>query len=189
MGQLDGCGSTLQDVLFSKDFNTPDFGFVCTEPGDSAETIDPESTTPTIVLCDSAFKHGAIGRRPGGFPPAVTCETIGDQTSWRMSTLGSTILHEWTHVGALVGNALASTHREPEGTDDELDGVSIYGCIHTQAIADEDDALYVADNYAWFATEAFWSKQCAKSFRNPGSGDDQDPLFAYQPGAEAKPIS
>lgn len=189
MGQLNGCGNTLQDFLFSKDFDTAEFGFVCTEPEYSAETIDSESTTATIIICDSAFKHGAIGRRPDGFPPAVTCETIGHQTSWRMSTLGTTILHEWTHIGALVGDALASTHRDAEGAGDELDGVSIYGCIHTQAIADEDDALYVADNYAWFATEAFWSKQCGKSFRNPGFGDDQDPLLADQSGTGAKPIS
>jgi hypothetical protein len=107
-----------------------------------------------------------------------------------MSTLGSNLLHEWTHIDALVGAALDSDHRFKEGTDDFLDetGDRVYGCVDTQAVADQDGALYVADNYAWFATEAYWSKQCKRSFQNPGSESDQDPLFSVQAGTEAVPV-
>lgn len=88
-----------------------------------------------------------------------------------------------------MGAALASDHRDYKGTDDELNPEgSIYGCVQTQSVAIEDNALYVADNYAWFCTEAFWSQQCGKTFRNPGSADDKDPLSGTSPGMEAHAV-
>lgn len=189
-GQLDGCGKTVEDVTISKDYDVPGQGYSCTDPKYAGETIDWNTPLPTIILCNTAMQHGVVDQSSmmQGFPAPVTCDTIGGRTSWRMATLGATLLHEWTHIDALVGAALDAPHRPAEGTDDELDGKEIYGCVETQTIANDEDDLYVADNYAWFATEAFWSKKCGRRFSNPGSADDQDPLFGGQTGAEAHPI-
>ena len=193
-GQLDGCGGkTLEDVLITQDFDVPGNGYQCTNGRDMAMTIYIATSNPTIILCPPGMKHGVVGRstlpRLPGFPPPVTCNTIGDRTSWRMNTLGLTILHEWTHIVPLVGQALASTHRPIDSTVDELNGKTIYGPIQTQAIADNQEALYIAENYVFFAAEAFWSKQCGRKFGKPGPGDDADPLYGGQPGTEALPLS
>ena len=192
-GQLDGCGKTLEDVLFSKDYDVPGLGFICTAPDITSETIKYDTGAATIILCPPVMKHGIVGQgstlpKLPDFPLPVTCNTLGDTTSWRMVTVGLTILHEWTHIDALVGKVLDSPHRPSEGTDDELHGNTVYGCVETQAIANDQDAIYVADNYAWFATEAFWSKKCQKKFGRPGPGDDDDPLDGGQAGTEAHPI-
>ena len=190
-GQLDGCGKTLEDVVFSKDFDVPNLGFIC-DPISVGGTINYAGPDPTIILCPNALLHGVVGRstlpRLPGLPLPVTCSTIGDRTSWRMNTLGSIFVHEWTHINLLVGHALGSAHRPADGTDDQLIGKSVYGCIQTQQIANSENALYIADSYAMFANEAFWSKQCAKTFSRPGPGDDKDPQFQNTPGTEVHPI-
>jgi hypothetical protein len=193
-GRLDGCDKTLENVLFSKDFDVPVWGFVCPNPRDIAMTIYLDTTNPTIILCPTAMLHGIIGQgsvlpKLPDFPLPVTCNTLGDTTSWRMNTLGSTILHEWTHIVPLVGQALASTHRPIDSTVDTLNGNSVYGCVQTQAIADNEEAFYIADSYVWFAMEAFWSKKCGKTFGKPGPGDGNDPKYDNTPGTEAHPVS
>ena len=191
-GQFDGCDKTLENVLFSKDYDAPGEGFTCRNSGDISITLDHWTSEPTIILCPSAMSHGVVGRsmlpRLPGLPVPVTCSTIGDRTSWRMNTLGSAILHEWTHIVPLVGQALASTHRPLDSTVDELSGNTVYGCLQTQFISRYEEALYIADNYAVFATEAFWSKTCKKKFSKPGPGDDKDPQYGGQPGTEALPL-
>lgn len=70
-----------------------------------AATRDGEEDEPTVIICPSGLKHGGIGRdytvgvppdkNPPG-PPAVNCQTLDDRTSWRMDTMGSVLLHEYT---------------------------------------------------------------------------------------------
>ena len=67
------------------------------------------------------------------FPAPVTCDRRSDQLENGAAPGGVEILpHEWTHIDALVGAALDAPHRPAEGTDDELDGKEIYGCVETQ---------------------------------------------------------
>ena len=53
---------------------------------------------PTLEVCPGAgFRHGSIGRGPPRRGPnVVVCENLGDTVSWRMETLGSILLHEYT---------------------------------------------------------------------------------------------
>lgn len=66
-------------------------------------------------------------------------------------------------------------------TDDDPDSENpqkpdtIYGPIQTQAFGKDVRAITIADSYAWFANEAFWSLECKKSFGAPKEGDDEDP--------------
>ena len=51
--------------------------------------------SPLLEICPRAgFGHGGIGKDPRN----VICENLGDTVSWRMETLGSILLHEYTSV-------------------------------------------------------------------------------------------
>jgi hypothetical protein len=71
-----------------------------------------------IVCAGSGFSHGALGM---GYPnvPGIDCNYVrmnGDRLSWRMETMGSIILHEYTHFLRLVAPPLAKE------TDDDAYG-------------------------------------------------------------------
>jgi hypothetical protein len=189
-GQLDGCGTTLENVPFNKDYDVPELGYVCKGTNRFAAAVDYDLRNPFIILCPPSMHHGVVDQKSylPGFPVPVTCDTIGDTTSWRMNTLGTFILHEWTHIKVLTGQALASTHRALEGTQDVLNGNTVYGCVQAQANANQEDNLYVADTYTMFAQEAFWSKKCQKRFSKPAWDDGFDPKFDYAVGFESYPI-
>lgn len=52
-----------------------------------------DTDTPLLEVCPKAgFGHGGIGKDPH----MVKCENLGDTVSWRMETLGSILLHEYT---------------------------------------------------------------------------------------------
>ena len=67
-------------------------------------------------ICDGAgFDHGGLGK---GYPGVATvdCDFVkmnNGRVSWRMDTLGSIILHEYTHFGALVVPILAQETADP----------------------------------------------------------------------------
>lgn len=57
------------------------------------------------------------------------------------------------------------------GPDDN----EIYGPVDTQTRVKDSFSVQFPDKYAWFATEAFWSQKCKKSYALVEKGDDQDP--------------
>ena len=99
------CAKDLSLIAVSNDFPNPDNDddLSCTEGNYMASTRDGENPdlVPTIVVCPPLFAHGNIGPTviPDPAPPPVTCDTVkegGLRTTWRMNTVGSTILHEYT---------------------------------------------------------------------------------------------
>jgi hypothetical protein len=62
-----------------------------------------------------------------------------------------------------------------ETGDTDPNGKDIYGPIETQDIASNAFAETIADSYAWFANEAFWTLECAQIYGAPQPGDDEDP--------------
>lgn len=56
-------------------------------------------------------------------------------------------------------------------------GKSIYGPVRTQKRAKDIVSETFPDIYAWFASEAFWSKKCKKTYAlaDESKKDDQDP--------------
>ena len=49
---------------------------------------DPGTDNPFIVVCDILFQHKAIGD--------TTCDSLGDNVSYKMLTIGGTLIHEYT---------------------------------------------------------------------------------------------
>ncbi|KAJ5901984.1 Neutral protease 2 [Penicillium taxi] len=61
-----------------------------------AELREDSSASPKMIFCDEAFKYGGNDRDYGGFS-AVACSTIGNKLSEKMETLGTKLLHMYTH--------------------------------------------------------------------------------------------
>jgi hypothetical protein len=60
---------------------------------------------------------------------------------------------------------------------DNIDEEDVYGPIQAQDLVTTSPGRTETfpDSYAWFATEAFWTDECGKSFGLARSGDDKDP--------------
>jgi hypothetical protein len=94
------CSEKLRQLTFHADYPDSKGSMTCLDDSIMGETRDEYSDNPTVILCPPAFKHGAIND-PGTIIPddsiqAVTCANIGDRVTWRMDTVGSIILHEYT---------------------------------------------------------------------------------------------
>ena len=95
---------------------------------------------------------------------------------WRMTTVGHAIFHEYTHWDTILKDILPAG--DIVGDRDQGDKI-VYGSYEIQQLLkdDEDQPVYVADSYAWFATEAWWTIKC-KSITDlydpaePGDGAD-----------------
>jgi len=62
---------------------------------------------PPMVVCPPGFLYGGINKSyNSGEVAAVTCGGLDREVSWKMVSLGSTLLHEYMHFGALVVPAL-----------------------------------------------------------------------------------
>ena len=96
------CADELARIKIISDFKEPGKS-ECKQKRTMAVTLDgdDDEKNPSIIVCDTGLKHGGIkkgydvGVEPPG-PGAVTCDTIGERTTWRMETLGSILLHEYT---------------------------------------------------------------------------------------------
>lgn len=154
----------LGTITIKQDYLDADGDLAC-DGSTMAELRDYAGTSPTIVMCDAGFGHGGIAKGYGTVP-VIDCAYIGDRLNWKMDTMGSILLHEYTHYTDLVAPPL------PKETDDDDDD---YGPTGTRNI-DKDIATNNADSYSWFANEAMWSVICTKSYGDPiAPQDDDDP--------------
>jgi hypothetical protein len=89
-----------------------------------------------------AFCYGGLSKT---YPGAVasTCEKLDPRASWKMRTLGSILLHEFTHYGNLVAPLVGAS------TDDLAYGP--YSCHRM----DKTNALHNSDSHAWMALEYY----------------------------------
>ena len=73
-------------------------GDCAADPRLMAQLTAYDTATPTLEVCPIAgLRHGSIGRGPPRRGPnVVECENLGNTVSWRMETLGSILLHEYT---------------------------------------------------------------------------------------------
>lgn len=155
----------LGQITVSPDFPKPNGKLTCDDNDTMAELRDYNADNPTIVLCDpGALGHGGIAKSYGTIP-AVTCANFDSRISWKMETLGSVLLHEYTHWLKLVAPPLSKE------TDDVDDG---YGPADVRAL-DKTLATNNADSYSWFATENMWTAICHTQYGDPTDTDGDDP--------------
>jgi hypothetical protein len=84
----------LGTITIGQDYPDTDGDLAC-DGETMAELRDYDGTSPTIVMCDAGFGHGGIGKGYGTVP-VIDCTYIGDRLNWKMDTMGSILLHEYT---------------------------------------------------------------------------------------------
>ena len=98
--ELPETGATGNDLLDKLLVQTTDDDQFC-DTGVLSYLIN-KKTKPYIVLCPAAFNKlattqlkGADAQTDDGRKYYATCEKLGDNVSYRMNTLGATLLHEY----------------------------------------------------------------------------------------------
>jgi len=152
--------SKLGDISIVQDY--PDAGGDLACDGETmAELRDWGTNNPKLVMCGPGFGHGGINKGYNNVPE-INCAYIGDRVNWRMDTMGSILLHEYTHFKNLVSPPLSK-----ETDDDEYGPTGVRGM-------NKNKATNNADSYSWFANEALWSVLCTKSYGDPIAPEDDD---------------
>lgn len=111
-----------------------------------------------LILCGDLFLFGTIEGGKGKEWPGTAnrkCSNIGDRVSEYMLTLGTVMLHEYTHAPDLVQPPL----------DEETDDLA-YSFYDSRNLK-KDLAKGNADNYALFAIELTWTLLCDRDFAAP----------------------
>jgi hypothetical protein len=111
-----------------------------------------------LILCRDLFLLGTIdGGKGKEWPDTANrkCSNIGDRVSEYMLTLGTVMLHDYTHADDLVVPPLK------EETDDLA--YSFYDARNLK----KDLATRNADNFALFAIELTWTVLCNRAFAPP----------------------
>lgn len=154
----------LSQITISKDFPNSKGNLACSSDKNLAAMRNYKTKNPIIILCPRAFKFPS---QRTSFPdlPVPTCESLDALVSWKMATLGATLLHEYTHWKRLVtGDGLLAA-----GTVD-----LVYGPYKTRNLA-KAQAKTNADNYRWAALEHFWSEICSVEYDDPTKASSNNP--------------
>jgi hypothetical protein len=91
----------------------------------------------------------------------ILCTDLDASCSLKMRSLSMSLLHEMTHyeeIGAAARGTMAIVDIEK--------GRGAHDCFKLDSDAKTDNA----QNYAWFAGEAYWSMKCDKTFTDPAPG-------------------
>ncbi|KAJ4420470.1 hypothetical protein N0V82_004347 [Gnomoniopsis sp. IMI 355080] len=149
-----------------------------------------EGDDPFIVTCPSLFNKKAVtelkGTEAGDDTHYVLCDDLlsgGDFTgtgavSYKMNSLGMTLLHEYTHYDAMLQDIFGGPIIDQEDANGEPIG---YGPVQVRAL-DKALAPFNADSYAYYASEVLWTVLCQHDFADPTAGvDDEDPNCADSP--------
>lgn len=156
----DGHGhGLLGDIEVVRDFKDKKDGeFSCI--GDTqAELRDYESDTPKLVVCPHGLTLGAIGKDLGGIA-AVTCETWWPRISSVMDTVGTVLLHEYTHWDTLMTPVMLPAFGEKAALDEARGPWAVRRLSRSEA-------TWNADSYAWLAQEIWWTHTCRGNHKGP----------------------
>jgi hypothetical protein len=137
--------------------------WACRKGTAAASLIYPDAEE--LILCHVFFKLGVIegaseeGRK--GHVRQVTCDDLNHRISRQMKTMGTELLHEYTHNSKIVSPIIGAGLPRAVATEDH-----VYGFEKCRGL-NKDLATTNADSYALFATEMFWSTKCDRDFEPP----------------------
>ena len=155
----------IKDISVVEDYKHDDDGSFTCNGRTMAEIRDWWTDHPKIIICDGAgLNHGGI-RKGYKNVKAVDCDNLDKRVSWKMDTLGATVLHELTHWRKLVVPPLK------ESTYDER---YYYGCEGARNLPKEK-STNIGDQYNWFASELLWTMSCGKDYAEPTRKSAKDP--------------
>lgn len=91
----------------------------------------------------------------------IECTDLDASCSQKMRSMPMFLLHEMTHY-----NEIGEKARGGFPIFDEANGRGAYDCFTLSSSEKSDNA----QNYAWFAGEAYWSNSCQRTFEDPKQG-------------------
>ncbi|CAF9915984.1 MAG: hypothetical protein HETSPECPRED_002704 [Heterodermia speciosa] len=169
--------TTGNDLLGNLLVQTTDTDGLCTDQ-ELAYSNDEDPENPFIVLCPNAFKKKAVTSLNGAENPAdnpddakhyILCDDlkINGHVSYLMNSLGSTLLHEYTHYDGLVESIFGAPI---------IDQDNGYGPVNVYNNLDKGLSPFNADSYMYYALHTLWNELCSFEFDPPRAGtDDADP--------------
>ncbi|KAL8776007.1 MAG: hypothetical protein Q9213_008411 [Squamulea squamosa] len=159
----DGIAATFQNILSGApgkfafdntprtDIQDPQHRDICVtrHPAAFAINFEPE---PAVHVCPLTWRIPKLSDIA-----AKVCE--GSQMTLNMRYQGSILVHEFSHLKVFHPGR---------------DVIDVgYGPLFVQNLRKDpktvDNAINNADNYMWFALEAYWTKRCGKAFAPPTS--------------------
>ena len=169
--------TTGNDLLGNLLVQTTDTDGLCTDQ-ELAYSNDEDPQNPFIVLCPNAFKKKAVTALNGAENPAdnpddakhyISCDDlkINGHVSYLMNSLGSTLLHEYTHYDGLVESIFGAPI---------IDQDNGYGPVNVYNNLDKGLSPFNADSYMYYSLHILWNELCEFEFDPPRAGiDDADP--------------
>lgn len=148
-----------------------------------------ERSDPFIVTCPSLFNKKAVTSLKGAENTDdynIICDELlsGDEytgtgaLSYKMNSLGMTLLHEYMHYDAMLQTIFGAPIIDQEDANGEPIG---YGPVQVRALS-KSLSPFNADSYAYYAAEVLWSTLCQADFSDPTAGiDDADPNCSDSP--------
>lgn len=136
----------MENIRVVDDYNLAGTGhYACSNLRALAVLREYNNRFPKMIVCPAGFRQTPL--------LSISCDTLGEDVSDAMESLGASILHEYTHYTKLISPPLAGS-----STDDQ------YGWYNSQAFAPYAESLQNADSYAWFAIEAYFTIKCHRNF-------------------------
>jgi hypothetical protein len=151
------------DTASSGDVSSEDEGGLSCVHSTQSELRKYKTAAPELIICPKAFDKGTLGDNPWANVPKVKCDSCYPRISYKMETLGHTLLHEYTHWQTLMAPVVWPFHiRAAVDMDNSGNREKGYGPWETTELRkeDKDSARKNADNYAWLATEVYWAQEC-----------------------------
>lgn len=186
-----GGNPLLAGIEVVVDFESEESPFQCAGEGNEGvtavmDTMPGDPPVSKIILCTAGLKYGAIDTHQDGVND-VNCDTLDPRVSWKMDTLGSTLLHEFTHAPVLMESIFSHLGTGQDSTDDVENG---YGPVKVRFLRDDPaQARINADSYTWLANEVWWTGECKATRGNdlrgrfegadPRMGDDKPPYTNF----------
>ncbi|KAI9802277.1 MAG: hypothetical protein M1833_001783 [Piccolia ochrophora] len=126
---------------------------------DFKDSCTKNPTWNAYTMADTGHFHICPKGMKGGLASENKCGDLDDSCSSKMRSLSLTLLHEMTHY-----NRIGSDARGEIAVIDVKSGA--YDCFKLS----NDDKGDNAQNYAWLAADAYYSKTCDKTFKDPEVG-------------------
>lgn len=101
----------------------------------------------------------------------ANCSAFGDNIDRTMKALSGTPIHKLMHMNSVGHDAPSSVGYI---TDVIYGPSNCFRIAHVRNDINRQKAFINADNYRWFATNAYYNSVCKKSFGNPSADTDDE---------------
>lgn len=175
--------SQIRDVVIGVGDPLPNSD-VCKEKIPPTMFIDPSDEEerngdPANVVYDKGSKIRACPKffDMQSWIKGVSCEHANQwwpKMNWNMASPGSSFLHEWMHYDSITLSANGDLAIRDNWAIIDNEEHSVYGPYSTKKYLElrRTTARDNADNFVWYAIEAFWSQKCTRTFQPAVKNDE-----------------